>query len=46
MNIDSPNVSVVVKDSEFDQTDAVKIYGVLTKDNELDAENINIIPYL
>lgn len=46
MNLDSPNVSVVVKDTEFDQADAVKIYSVLTQDNEVDAENVNIIPYL
>lgn len=46
MNLDSPNVNVVVKDNEFDQTDAVKIYTILTNENTIDAENINIIPYL
>ena len=46
MNLSSPNVNVVVKDSEFDQTDAVKIYSILTQENTIDAENINIIPYL
>lgn len=46
MNLDSPNVNVVVKDSDFNQTDAVKIYSILTSDNTIDAENINIIPYL
>ena len=46
MNLSSPNVNVVVKDSEFDQTDAVKIYSILTSENTIDAENINIIPYL
>ena len=46
MNLNSPNVNVVVKDLDFDQTDAVKIYSILTKDNVIDAENINIIPYL
>lgn len=46
MNLNSPNVNVVVKDAEFDQTDAVKIYSILTQDNSIDAENINIIPYL
>lgn len=46
MNLNSPNVNVVVKDSEFDQADAVKIYSILTEDNTIDAENVNIIPYL
>ena len=46
MSIDNKNVSVVVKDSEFDQTDAVKIYNILTQSNNIDSENINIIPYL
>lgn len=46
MSLNSPNVNVVVKDAEFDQTDAVKIYSILTQDNQIDAENINIIPYL
>ena len=46
MNLSSPNVNVVVKDSEFDQADAVKIYSILIEDNNIDAENINIIPYL
>ena len=46
MNLNSPNVNVVVKDAEFDQTDAVKIYSILTQDNSIDAENITIIPYL
>ena len=46
MSLNSPNVSVVVKDSGFDQTDAVKIYSILTQEDTVDAENINIIPYL
>ena len=46
MNLNSPNVNVVVKDGEFDQADAVKIYSILTEDNTIDAENVNIIPYL
>ncbi|MBO5926623.1 MAG: SpoIIIAH-like family protein [Clostridia bacterium] len=46
INLISQNVNVVVKDSEFDQTDAVKIYSILTQENTIDAENINIIPYL
>ena len=46
MNLSSPNVNVVVKDDDFDQTDAVKIYSILTQENNVDAENINIIPYL
>ena len=46
MNLTSPNVNVVVKDAEFDQADAVKIYSILTQENTIDAENINIIPYL
>ncbi len=46
MSLNSPNVNVVVRDAEFDQTDAVKIYSILTQDNQIDAENINIIPYL
>ena len=46
MSLNSPNVSVVVKDSEFDQADAVKIYSILVQDSNIDSENINIIPYL
>ena len=46
MGIDSPNVNVVVKNSEFDQTDAIKIYNILVQEAEIDCENINIIPYL
>ena len=46
MSLNSPNVSVVVKDTEFDQADAVKIYNILTQDTTIDSENINIIPYL
>ena len=46
MNLNSPNVSVVVKDVDFDQTDAVKIYSILTQETQVDAENVNIIPYL
>ena len=46
MSLNSPNVSVVVKDSEFDQADAIKIYSILVQDNNIDSENINIIPYL
>ncbi len=46
MNLDSPNVSVIVKDSEFDQTDAIRIYSLLVSESQIDSENINIIPYL
>ena len=46
MNLNSPNVNVVVKDSNFDQTDAIKIYSILTSEKSIDAENINIIPYI
>lgn len=46
MNLDSPNVSVIVKDSEFDQTDAVRIYSLLVSESQIDSENVNIIPYL
>ena len=46
MNLDSPNVNVIVKSDNFSQEDAIKIYSILTKDNTVDAENINIIPYL
>ncbi len=46
MSISSPNVSVVVKDSDFDQADAVKIYNLLVSENTIDSENINIIPYI
>ena len=46
MNLSSPNVSVVVKDSDFDQADAVKIFNLLTTESQVDAENVNIIPYL
>ena len=46
MNLDSPNVSVVVKNPEFDQADAVKIYNLITQEAEVDSENINIIPYI
>ena len=46
MNISSPNVSVIVKDAEFDQNDAVKIFNLLVTESNVDAENVNIIPYL
>ena len=46
MSIDSPNVNVVVKNSEFDQTDAIKIYNILVNETQIDCENVNIIPYL
>ena len=46
MNLDSPNVSVVVKNPEFDQADAVKIYNLIIEEAEVDSENINIIPYI
>ncbi len=46
MNVDSPNVNVVVKSSDFSQSDAVKIYNLLSENNTLDAENVNIIPYV
>ena len=46
MNISSPNVSVVVKDAEFDQNDAVKIFNLLVTESNVDAENVSIIPYL
>lgn len=46
MNISSPNVSVIVKDAEFDQNDAVKIFNLLVTESNVDAENVSIIPYL
>ena len=46
MNITSPNVSVIVKDAEFDQDDAVKIFNLLVTESNVDAENVSIIPYL
>lgn len=46
MGIDSPNVNVVVKNTEFNQDDAVKIYNILVSEADVDCENINIIPYL
>ncbi len=46
MNISSPNVSVIVKDAEFDQNDAVKIFNLLVTESNVDSENVNIIPYL
>ena len=46
MSLNSPNVSVVVKDSDFDQADAVKIYNILVEESNVDSENVNIIPYL
>ncbi len=46
MNLNSPNVSVVVKDVDFVEADAVKIYSILTQETQVDAENVNIIPYL
>lgn len=46
MGLDSPNVNVVVKNSEFDQSDAVKIYNILVSETDIDCENVNIIPYL
>ncbi len=46
MNLDSPNVSVVVKEDEFMQDDAIKIYNLIVQESNIDCENINIIPYL
>ena len=46
MAIDSDNVNVVVKNAEFDQSDAVKIYNILVNEASVDCENVNIIPYL
>ena len=46
MNITSPNVSVIVKDAEFEQDDAVKIFNLLVTESNVDAENVSIIPYL
>ncbi|MBO5926761.1 MAG: SpoIIIAH-like family protein [Clostridia bacterium] len=46
MNLNSPNVSVVVKNQTFDQNDAVKIYNILVAEANVDSENINIIPYI
>ncbi|MBO5713516.1 MAG: SpoIIIAH-like family protein [Clostridia bacterium] len=46
MGLDTPNVNVVVKNAEFDQSDAVKIYNILVTETEIDCENVNIIPYL
>ncbi len=46
MSITSPNVSVIVKNSEFEQADAIKIYNLLVSESEIDSENINIIPYI
>lgn len=46
MSLNSPNVSVVVKEDTFELTDAVKIYNLLASESNIDAENVNIIPYL
>ncbi len=46
MSITSPNVSVIVKNNEFEQADAIKIYNLLVSESEIDSENINIIPYI
>ncbi len=46
MSITSPNVSVIVKNDEFEQADAIKIYNLLVSEGEIDSENINIIPYI
>ena len=46
MGLDTPNVNVVVKNAEFDQTDAIKIYNILVTETNIDSENVNIIPYL
>lgn len=46
MSVNSPNVSVVVKEDSFEQSDAVKIYNLLASESNIDAENVNIIPYL
>ncbi len=46
MNVTNPNVSVIVKDAEFDQNDAVKIFNLLVTESNVDSENVSIIPYL
>ena len=46
MSVSSPNVNIVVKNNEFEQSDAVKIYNLLVSEKSVDAENVNIIPYV
>ncbi len=46
MSLNSPNVSVVVKEDVFEQADAIKIYNILSQETNIDCENVNIIPYL
>ncbi len=46
MSLNSPNVSVVVKEDVFEQADAIKIYNLLAQESNIDCENVNIIPYL
>jgi stage III sporulation protein AH len=46
MSLNSPNVSVVVKEETFEQADAIKIYNLLAQESNIDCENVNIIPYL
>lgn len=46
MSVSSPNVNIVVKNNEFEQLDAVKIYNLLVSEKSVDAENVNIIPYV
>ena len=46
MSLNSPNVSVVVKEEVFEQDDAIKIYNLLVQEANIDCENLNIIPYL
>ena len=44
IGLTSDNVNVIVKDSDFNQDDAVIIYTVLAKEAEATPEKVNIIP--
>lgn len=46
MSIDNPNINVVVKDADFTQDDAVKIYDIVVSEGNVDCEDVNIIAYL
>ncbi len=46
MSLNSPNVNVIIKDENFDQAYAMKIYNLFVQEGDIDCENINIIPYL
>ena len=46
ISVDNPNVNVVVKDADFTQDDAIKIYDIVAGESNVDCENINIIAYL